>query len=141
MVGERHGELFDPAAAGAVGCETGVSGVARDRFSIDDPSGGAWNHAVASDGLGQEEDVAQIVFEAEVPIVSDHFGGWFADVAAGLIDEDVELVVERVEGGGGRLEAGVVAHVEGEGDVLPRRSGGSVTKKKAPVMGAFFVKK
>lgn len=101
-MGERHGELFDPAAVGAVGCETGVSGLARDRSSIDDPSGGAGNHAVASDGLGQEEDVAQIVFEAEVPIVSDHFGGWFADVAAGLIDGGCR-VGRRTRGGRRRL--------------------------------------
>ena len=45
-----------------------------------------------------------------------------------------------MEGGGGSLDAGLVAHIEGEwkcyggrAEVLP--------KKKAPVMGAFFVKK
>ena len=112
--GEAHGELFDAAAAGSVGGETCVACDAGDGADVDDAAGLALDHA-AGDGLADEERAAEVGFEDCVPVVPCDFEGWFAAVAAGVIDEDVDAAEGCFCGGGGELDAVEVSDVEGDG--------------------------
>ncbi len=115
VVGEAHGELADAAAAGAVGREAGVAKDAGDGADVDDAAVAALDHT-AGDGLGDEEAAAQVGVEDEVPVVPGDVESGLADVAAGIVDEDVN----RAEGGfgffGEALDAGGVADVEFQRD-------------------------
>ena len=51
------------------------------------------------------------------------------DVSAGFTGEEGEWTVEGVEGGGGRLDAGLVAHIEGEWRCFTSEERGPVQKK------------
>ena len=106
--------LLDAAAAGAVGSEAGVPGDARDRADVDDAAGAARNH-VPGDGLSDEERAAEVGVENGVPIVPGDVGGALADVAAGIVDEDIDLakLMERVGDGG--FDARLVADIEFDG--------------------------
>ena len=111
VVGEAHGELANAAAAGAVGREASVAGDAGDGADVDDAAVAAGNHA-AGDGLGNEKAAAQIGVEDEVPVVPCNVERGLADVAAGVVDENMNLA----EGGFGfcrhLLDALLVADVE-----------------------------
>ena len=112
--GETHGELFDAAAAGSVWGEAGVTGDAGDGADVDDAAGLALDHA-AGDGLADEEGAAEVGFEDGVPVVPCDFEGWFAAIAAGVIDEDVDAAEGGFCGGGGELDAVEVSDIEGNG--------------------------
>lgn len=90
VIGEGHGELFGAAAAGSVGCEAGVSGDGGDGADVDDAAVFGGDHRLEGDLLGEEEGTAEVGVEDEVPVVPGDFGGGFADVATGVVDEDVD---------------------------------------------------
>ena len=115
VVGEAHGELADAAAAGAVRREARVAGHAGDRADVDDAAVAVRNHA-PRDRLRDEEAAAQIGVENDVPVVPGDVERGLANVAAGIVDEDVNLA----EGGFGlgrhALDALLVAHIKLERD-------------------------
>jgi hypothetical protein len=114
VVGEAHGELADAAAAGAVWAEAGESGDAGDGADVDDAAVVVLDHATRN-SLRNEETASQICVENQIPVVPRDVDGGLAHVAAGVVDEDVDLA----EGGSGVgdkfLNAGVIADVEREG--------------------------
>jgi hypothetical protein len=71
---------------------------------------------MSGDLLGDEEAAAQVGVEDEVPVVPGDLECGFADVASGVVDEDVDLADGFVGRGGHGLNAFLIAYVEGEGD-------------------------
>ena len=113
IVGETHGELANAAATGAVRAESGITGDSGDRADVDDAAVVAVDHA-ASNGLRDEKTAAQVCIENQIPIFPSDFERGFANVAAGVVDEDVD-VAEVFFGGGDHLfDAVVIADVEFE---------------------------
>jgi hypothetical protein len=69
-------------------------------------------HHAAGDGLRGEEDTAEIGVEDQVPIVPGHFERGLANVAAGVVDEDVEPACGGPRGIGGGFDARLLADIK-----------------------------
>ena len=106
--------MANAAAACAVGAETGVTGDAGDGADVDDASVAARNHATR-DGLRDEKTSAQVCIENQIPIVPGDFESGFANVAAGIVDEDVEMAVDVFRSRCEFLDASLIADIEFEG--------------------------
>ena len=90
VVCKAHGQLPDAAAARAIGTEAGIPGNAGHRTDIDDAPVAARNH-VTHDGLRDKKTSAQVRVENQVPIVPGDFQRGFADVATGIVDENIQV--------------------------------------------------
>ncbi len=118
VVGQAHGQLLDAAAAGAVRAEAGVPRDARHRADVDDPAVAARDHLLRH-RLCDEEGAAQVGVDHKVPIVPGHVDGGLAHVAAGVVDEDVDLAVVGMRGFDHGPNAAVIADVERERQCPP----------------------
>jgi len=114
IVGEAHGELANSAAACAVRAEAGVTGDAGDGTDVDDAAVVARNHT-ACDGLRDEKAAAQICVENQIPIIPSDFERGLANVAAGIVDQDVEMAVDVFGSRSKFLDVLLIADVEFEG--------------------------
>ena len=92
FVREAHGELFDPAAARAVGRDPGVPEHTRDRPDVDDPSVSPGNH-VRGRRLGSEKGAFQVRVHHGVPIIPRNLDCRFPDIAPRVVHEDVDFAV------------------------------------------------
>src|SRR5581483_9528971 len=110
---EAHRQLFHAAAARAIGSEAGVTGNTGDRTDIHDAAVLARDH-VSRHGLGNEERAAEIGLEHEIPIIPRDLERRLADIAPGIVDEDVDPSIVR--GGSIRHPANalLVANVQRE---------------------------
>src|SRR5262249_39126905 len=90
IVGKAHGELADTAAACAISSETGVTRNASDGADVDNAAVAARNHA-ARDRLRYKKTAAQICIENCVPVVPGNIKGGLANVAAGIVDQNIEM--------------------------------------------------
>ena len=64
--------------------------------------------------MGDEEGAAQVCVQHEVPVFPGDFQGRFADIAASVVDEDVNFSVVRDRRGHHVLDALVFAHVQSQ---------------------------
>ena len=110
--------MFDAAAACAIGREAREAGDAGYRPDVDDAAVTVRNHA-SGYGLRNKKRAAQIGFENLVPVFPRHFERGLANVAAGIVDEDVNLSEGRFGIGGKAPDALLVAYVEVERDGAP----------------------
>ncbi len=113
VVGEAHGELANAAAAGAVGAESGITGDGGHRADVDDAAVVALDHA-AGDSLRDEKTAAQVGIENQIPIFPGDFERGFANVAACIVDEDVDVAEVLFCVSSHLLDAVVIADIEFE---------------------------
>ena len=71
---------------------------------------------MTGDGLGDEEGAAEVGFKDKIPVVPGDVQGGFADVAAGIVDEDVDLREGHLGGLRHVLNAGLISDVQTERD-------------------------
>lgn len=115
VIGEAHCELANAAAACAVRGEARVARDTGDRANVDDAAVVARDHA-ARYGLRNKKTSTQIGVENQIPVVPGDVEGGFADVASRVVYENVDVAEGFFGGGDHALDAGVIAHVEFEGD-------------------------
>src|SRR5262249_45446246 len=90
VVGEAHRELLHAAAARAVRGEARVAGDARYGTNVDDPARAARDHAPGH-RLGNKERATEVGVEDCVPVVPCNVGGRLANIAAGVVDKNINL--------------------------------------------------
>ena len=86
--------MLDAAAAGAVGGEARVAGDARDRADVDDAAVRRAGSCARATAWATKNVPRRFVSSDRVPIVPGDLDGRLADVAAGVVHEDVD-VAER----------------------------------------------
>lgn len=111
VVGQTHGQLPGSTATGAVGPQADVPGDAGHRSNVDAAPIAALGHAVR-DRLRHKERAAQVGVEHRVPIFPGYVQGKFADIAASVVDQDIDMTEVCFDGGDSALDAAVVADVE-----------------------------
>src|SRR6266702_6127939 len=111
VIRQTHCELANATAARSVGTETGVSGNTCDRADIDDASVVPRDHAPRN-GLGDKKTAAQISVEDFVPVIPGDIDRGLADVAACVIDKNVEMPKRIFRGCNHSFNARLIAHVE-----------------------------
>jgi hypothetical protein len=115
VVRKTHCQLPNASAAGAIGAEASVACDAGDRADVDDASVAASNHA-ARDGLCDKKTAAKIGIENQIPIFPSYIERWFADIATGIVYENIETAKGGVSFRGHFLDALLSADVELDGN-------------------------
>jgi hypothetical protein len=73
--------------------------------------------------LRREESASQVGVEHQVPVVPRDIGGALADVAAGVVDQDVEAAERRLRGIRHTPDAALVTNVEFQRHDAPAEQG------------------
>ena len=115
VVRKTHCQLPNAPAAGAIRAETRVACDAGDGADVDDASVAASNHA-ARDGLCDKKTAAKIGIENQIPIIPSYVERRFADIATGIVYENIETPKGGFRCGGHFLDALVAADVELDGN-------------------------
>ena len=115
VVRKTHCQLPNAPAAGAIRAETRVACDAGDGADVDDASVAASNHA-ARDGLCDKKTAAKIGIENQIPIIPSYVERRFADIATGIVYENIEAAKGGFRCGGHFLDALLSADVEFDGN-------------------------
>jgi hypothetical protein len=68
--------------------------------------------------LSEEEEAPEVGFKDKIPVFPSHLESWLAYVAAGVVDQDVDLAGLFPCPGGGFADAFLLADIEGDGPGL-----------------------
>ena len=118
IVGQAHRQLPYAAPAGSIGSQPGVARHTGDGADIDDAPVAPGNHATR-DCLGDKEASTQIRIQNQIPVFPGDLKRGFADVAAGIVHEDIDMSESSFSSCGHHFNALALADIEFQGNGAP----------------------